>query len=109
MNSLTIILSEGRRVSGQTHMCAKNLSLGLLLNSLSVPAWVDYVVRRIISEDAGEFVLVILDSEMDSLQRDKKRSILYPIFDWIDRKLFTKEPDPFGLNDISGLLESVPV
>lgn len=109
MNPLTIIMSEGRSVFGQTHMCAKKLRLGLLLNSLSVPAWVDYVVRRIISEDAGEFVLVILNSEMDSLQRDKKRSILYPIFDWIDRKLFTKEPDPFGLNDISGLLESVPV
>lgn len=90
-------------------MCAQKLRVGLLLDSLNVPAWVNYVVRRIISENAGEFVLVILNSEMDSLQEGKKRPILYSIFDWIDRKLFTKEPDPFDLNDISELLESVPV
>ena len=85
----------------------RRLYLGLMLDSLNVPAWEYCTIQRIIQENSGEFVLVILNAgHNESFEKD---STIYSIFNKIDEKLFTKEPSPFALKSVLELLPGVPV
>jgi len=88
-------------------MKTQKLKLGLLLDSFNVPAWVESVIQRIQDENSGELTLVILN---DGKGKPNKRwnTIVYSIFNRIDEKLFTKEPNPFAIKDISEKLSNVP-
>lgn len=88
-------------------MHTKKLKLGLLLDSHIVPAWVHCVIQRIMNENSGEFSLVILNG--DTVRTIKPKRVVYSIYNSIDKKLFTKKPDPFELKDTTGLLSNVPV
>jgi hypothetical protein len=87
----------------------KKLKLGLLLDSFDVPAWVHSVVQRIVNEDSGEFALVILNDDAASTKRTNRKVSIYSVFNHIDEKLFTKEPNPFDQKNIENLLPNVPV
>ena len=87
----------------------QKLKLGLLLDSFDVPAWVDTVIRHVIDDNAGEFVLVVLNANSDKLQKNNRSTIVYSIYNRIDEKLFTKEPNPFALKNIAELFSNVPI
>jgi hypothetical protein len=87
----------------------QKLKLGLLLDSFDVPAWVNTVVRRVADDNAGEFVLVVLNANSDKLQKNNRSTIVYSIYNRIDEKLFTKEPSPFALKNIAELFSNVPI
>ena len=99
---------KGGAQSSKVHMRTQKLKLGLLLDSFNVPAWVYYVIQRVTKENSGEFNLVILNEDTSRSNNAKKDISAYSIFNWIDKKLFTKEPDPFELKNISELLINVP-
>ena len=88
---------KGGAQSTKVHMHTQKLKLGLLLDSFNVPAWVYYVIQRVTKENSGEFNLVILNEDTSRSNNAKKDTSVYSIFNWIDKKLFTKEPDPFEL------------
>jgi len=90
-------------------MCAQKLKLGLLLDSFDVPSWVYSVIRRVVSENSGEFKLVILNNSSDKPIEGKKNVGVYSIFNRIDKKLFTKKPDPFSQKSVADLLSNVPI
>ena len=95
-------------VQKQVYMNNQKLKLGLLLDSFDVPAWVDTVIRRIVDDNAGEFVLVVLNADPDKLQKNDGSTIVYSIYNRIDEKLFTKEPNPFALKNVAELFSDVP-
>ena len=86
----------------------QKLKLGILLDSFDVPAWVDTVIRRIVEENYGEFMLVILNADPDKSQKNDGSPIVYSIYNRIDEKLFTKKPDPFELKNVAELFSNVP-
>jgi hypothetical protein len=93
----------------KVHMHTQNLKLGLLLDSLIVPAWVYSAIQCVVKGDSGKFALVVLNDDGGKSNRTKRNAIAYSIFNWIDEKLFTKEPDPFELKNAAELLQNVPV
>ncbi len=107
-------ISDNKVVGGaehsqsQAHMCTQKLKLGLLLDSFDVPAWIYSVIQRIADENCGEFVLLVLNDTGISSKRISHIST-YSIFNSIDEKLFTKEPNPFEFKNIANLLSNVPI
>ena len=89
-------------------MQTQKLKIGLLLDSFHVPAWVNHVIRRIIDENAGEFVLVVLNDTLAASKKNNLNTVVYSMFNWIDEKLCTKKPDPFELKNVAELLCNVP-
>ena len=99
---------KGGAQSTKVHMHTQKLKLGLLLDSFNVPAWVYYVIQRVTKENSGEFNLVILNEDTSGSNKTKIDTSVYSIFNQIDEKLFTKEPDPFELKNTAELLINVP-
>ena len=77
-------------------MNPQKLRLGILLDSFDVPAWVEDAVHRVVEGNSGEFILVILNSTSEKPHKNNGSTIVYSIFNQIDEKLFTKEPNPFA-------------
>ena len=85
----------------------QKLKLGLLLDSFNVPAWVYSVIHLITQENSSEFVLVVLNEDGDI--SCKKNACVYSIFNRIDEKLFTKNPNPFTQKRVDDFFSGVPV
>lgn len=90
-------------------MHTQKLRLGLLLDSFNVPAWVYSVLQRVANEKFGEFVLVVLNEDAGKANKKDIGSGIYSMFNWVDEKLFTKEPNPFALQNSGEILLDVPV
>ena len=90
-------------------MHTQKLRLGLLLDSFNVPAWVYSVLQRVANEKFGEFVLVVLNEDAGKANKKDIGSGIYSMFNWVDEKLFTKEPNPFALQNSAEILLDVPV
>ena len=90
-------------------MNTTKLKLGLLLDSIDVPAWVYDVLQRIAIKKSSEFVLVILNEGTGKRNKIDQSKFVYSIFNRIDEKIFTKEPDPFYLKNITQIINDVPV
>jgi hypothetical protein len=90
-------------------MHTQKLRLGLLLDSFNVPAWVYSVLQRVANEKFGEFVLVVLNEDAGKVNKKDIGAGVYSIFNWVDEKLFTKEPNPFAFQNSAEILLDVPV
>jgi hypothetical protein len=90
-------------------MHTQKLKLGLLVDSFNVPAWVYDVIQRIENRRSSEFVLVVLNEDKGEFSNNKLSTSIYSIFNRIDEKLFTKEPDPFTPKSIAEIMLNVPI
>lgn len=104
--------------SSQMDISENKLKLGLLINSILVPAWIYHSLERIANSDFAEFSLIILNAgeSIDGTKpeglRDNRKPDLYQIFDRIDRRLFLKKPDalqPTNLLEIVGDSPVIPI
>lgn len=93
----------------------KKLKLGLLINSILVPAWIYHSLERIAKSDFAEFSLIILNAHesIDGTKpkdlREKRKPALYQIFNRIDRQLFLKKPDALQPKNILEIVGDPPV
>ncbi len=90
-------------------MYPQKLRLGLLLDSFSVPAWVQNTIQRIVNGKSGEFSLVVLNGCAGRPRESTRSTFVYSVFNRIDEKLFTKAPDPFASRNVADLLSNVSV
>ena len=90
-------------------MHTKKLKIGLLLDSFNISAWEYCVIQRIVNGSSGEIKVVVLNAESEKPVKTKSNTSVYTIFNRIDKKLFTKKPDPFASKSVAELLSSVPV
>ncbi|HTP02660.1 MAG TPA: hypothetical protein VMJ64_14890 [Anaerolineales bacterium] len=86
-------------------MQPQKLRLGILLESPEVPAWAARAIQRIQTGDSAEFVLLALNA---GSKADQHQPFIYSTFDWLDRRLFGRQPDPFAPTGIQSLLPNVP-
>ena len=98
---------------------AAPLRLGLLVDSLTQPAWVERALRRIIESGDGEFVVIIRNdatepagsrraSRLSSWWRNRHH-LLYAAYQRLDRRRLRGTNDPFAPVDVAPLLKGVPV
>ncbi len=104
--------TDAKRTTGR----ALPVRLGLLVDSLTQPAWVERALQRIKQSGAGEFVLVVRNatpaaeharSRVGSWWRNR-RQLLYAAYQRLDRGRST-DSDPFASRDVSALLADVPM
>ncbi|NUQ11006.1 MAG: hypothetical protein HUU26_01595 [Gemmatimonadaceae bacterium] len=92
----------------------ERLRLGLLLDTLAQPAWVERALRRVIETGRAEFVLVVRNAAPAGPRRRLLAwwrgadQLLYGLFQRLDRARGL-EPDPFAPVDLSAMLRGVPV
>ncbi len=98
----------GRSISRTCPMQPSKLKLGILLDTLDVPAWAASAIQRIVDRDSGEFRLVILNQAASGGKAGRDHYRIYSIFDRLDRALFSRKPDPFRPTSIQALLAGVP-
>ena len=95
---------------------AAPLRLGLLVDSLTQPAWVERALRRILESGDGEFVVVVRNdathppgsrpaSRLSSWWRNRNR-FLYAAYQRLDRKRLRDTTDPFAPVE-TGFMERV--
>ncbi|HWP72656.1 MAG TPA: hypothetical protein VNM36_16190, partial [Gemmatimonadaceae bacterium] len=98
---------------------AAPLRLGLLVDSLTQPAWVERALRRIIESGDGEFVVIVRNdatgptgsrppSRLASWWRNRHQ-LLYAAYQRLDGRSLRHTADPFAPVDVSPLLKGVPV
>jgi hypothetical protein len=94
------------------------LRVGLLVDSMTQPAWVERALRRVIETGTGEFVLVVRNaSSTIAPERSSRlatwwknrRYLLHAAYQRIDTMGLRVTPDPFKPVDLSSLLNGVPV
>lgn len=95
----------------------KKLKLGLLLDSLVIPAWFHLSIERIVNSGCAQFSLIVLNADGQklggaprklSLLRRNKKNIAYELLNRIDKKIFFREPDAFRPVPVQDLLPDVP-
>ncbi len=95
-------------------MTAK-LRIGLLLDSVSLPAWAFTAIERMIRSNHAELALVVLNQPQlasGSAGRALERNSLpwlYRVFNTIDEKLFLRGPNALEQVDTSEIFSQVPV
>ncbi len=103
-------------------MRGNQVRVGILADSLTQPAWVRYMLERILAEGHARFEVVVLNSGdeaevappsglFDRLRRYWKArdQFLFLLFDRFDRRKFRFAPDAFEMVDCSDLLSDVTV
>jgi methionyl-tRNA formyltransferase len=68
--------------------------IALLLDSLTVPAWVYESISLVMAEREAEIVLVVLNRHPKS--SGKKSSFFYRLYRALDRRIFLQTPDAFA-------------
>ena len=94
----------------------ERLRVGLLVDSLHLPAWMRQIIADIEASDEAQIVLVLAKDAPKrppvSLGRRlwKQRSRLtYLAYRWLDARLFTSSPDPFERADAAPLLRNAEI
>jgi hypothetical protein len=97
------------RVQQKIHMQPQKLKLGLFLDSFEVPAWVYSSLQSVVNGFSAELRLVILNGDHGRTKQTNGNLWVYSIFNRIDERLFTKEPNPFKPKSVHELLSKAPV
>jgi hypothetical protein len=97
------------------HISEKKLKLGLLIDSILVPAWIYHSLERIANSNYAEFSLIILNAEesVDGTKADDsskiRNQIIYNIFNKLDKWLFLKKPNALQLKNLHEIVGDTPI
>jgi hypothetical protein len=89
--------------------------LGLLLDSIIVPAWEFYSIERILELNCMEICLIVvnqskrIDQSNTHLYKNDNHHIIYRLFYKLDYKLFHRDEDAFLGKDLQDILVNIPI
>lgn len=91
-------------------MTAK-LRIGLLLDSLALPAWAFTAIERMIRSNHAELALVVLNQPQLVSGSAGRNPLpwLYRVFNTVDEKIFLRGPNALEQMDTSEIFSQVPV
>ncbi|MGA2927878.1 MAG: hypothetical protein ABSG43_18155 [Solirubrobacteraceae bacterium] len=92
------------------------LRVGLMLDSLTVPAWVAHVVQQLTDAEFVAPALVVLNAQTPARERPfsrlrapRRQRLAFNLYQRIDARLFAAVPDAFAPRQIATALAAVPV
>ncbi|MBI3927729.1 MAG: hypothetical protein HY319_19470 [Armatimonadetes bacterium] len=104
---MTVVTASVERES-QASPVRRVLRIGLLLDSLVVPAWKKRLLEEVIRSPWAEMVLVVLNAaDPTGPAAPPRQRFLYRAYSALDRRLFRGRPDAFAPTDLRPLLEGV--
>lgn len=80
------------------------LRIGVVLDGVRAPAWAAWVLRAIRAHHDLELVLAVISDHPG----DERSSILFGLYEALDRRLFSDPPDALEPVEISPAIEGVP-
>ncbi len=94
----------------------KKIRVGILLDSLDVPAWIHSVLKRITSSDFSEIVVLILNGNQKITRPDTlpskhnrgRKPLFYRAYWRLEDMLFRAEPDAFEIVNLEAGFEKIP-
>jgi hypothetical protein len=107
--------AEDSRIYPEPQLSRPKLRIGLMLDSLSLPAWQAKVIADIAKAPYLELSLVVLNTRQPQKRSFlSKLKALWPIFlfvlyEKLDRKFHRREDDAFQPMDVTSSLENVPL
>ena len=94
---------------------ANPLRVGVMLDSLTVPAWIAHVLRQLAEAPFVELALVVLNAEprppaprFARLRSPRRHHLLFQLYARVDRRVFRRDPDAFAEVAMADELRSVP-
>jgi hypothetical protein len=81
------------------------LRIGVVLDGMQAPAWAAWALKEIRAREGLELALGITSDRIEKRQR----SVLFALYEALDRRVFRDRSDALERVDISALLEGVPV
>ena len=111
----------GSGPSGTTAAATGPLRVGILLDSLSQPAWVARALEDVLASSAAEVVLVVRRAQSAPFGASRgfvprllrawrrRQTLLYALYTALDKRLFRVAADAFRPVDVESLLEGCPV
>ena len=93
------------------------LRVGLLVDSITQPAWVARALRRVVDSGAGDLALIVRNAAPHTQAATSRfaawwrnrRFLLYAAYQRLDGWRLRPDPDPFAPVDLSTMLAGVPV
>jgi hypothetical protein len=104
----------GNGASGAMTASEPAIRLGLLVDSLEVPAWAHHALERAVTSGCARIELLIFNAARSSRRQASVRSLpaalpfAYRVLSALDAALFAREPDPFASKEIGPLCRGVP-
>jgi hypothetical protein len=93
----------------------RKVRVGLLVDSLTAPAWIQVMIERIMASSYAEIVLVIRDGSPSRPRPpawrrllNYRHHLLYLAYRKLDRRFFQPRPDAFAPRELGPLLASIP-
>src|SRR6266498_4516548 len=80
------------------------MRIGVALDGMRGPAWAAWVLRAIRAHDQLELTLAVISDRIG----DELPSILFAVYEALDRRVFSRPPDALEPVDVSSTLEGVP-
>lgn len=108
-------MPESANATGDAPGLGRKARVGLLVDSLDVPAWVLVMLQRVVAAGDAEISVVIRNAAPAEprppfLRRvlNNWRNALYIAYRKLDRRLLRPKPDAFETKSLESLLASVP-
>ncbi len=93
----------------------EKLRICILLDSFEVSAWQYTMIERIMNSSYASIELIVLNdggslykSKIDKLIKNRDQ-VIYYLFNKLDQKMFSRNPDAFVKKDLTTLVSGVPV
>ena len=81
------------------------LRIGVVLDAMQAPAWAAWAVKAIRAQEGMELSLAVISDRAEK----RRRSILFALYEALDRRVFRDASDALEPVDVSPALEGVPI
>jgi hypothetical protein len=81
------------------------LRIGVVLDGMQAPAWAAWALQEIRANEALELALAIIPDRVEK----RRRSVLFALYEALDRRVFRDAADALEPVDVSPALEGLPV
>ncbi|HEY6637817.1 MAG TPA: hypothetical protein VIZ61_09065 [Solirubrobacterales bacterium] len=81
------------------------LRIGIVLDGMQAPAWAAWALKAIRAHDGLELTLAVISNGVEK----QRRSVLFALYEALDRRVFRDTSDALEPLDVSPALEGVPI
>lgn len=81
------------------------LRIGVVLDGMQAPAWAAWALKAIRAQEGLELALAVISDRVEK----RRRSVLFALYEALDRRVFRDASDALEPVDVSPALEGLPI